>query len=780
MALPDSIIYTNKVLLAPKNVKSFALVNPLAGTLTHYISHPENKVSVRGVPLYRVEAIHYTATGTGTAREDGLGYGKKVGAGRNQVSLFINGRLGDTNLLNNPNSRIAVNLGFFGPPGALRTLVDRLPSSGRAAGVKGALEAGLATASAGGTQLGFAWRGTLQRNRDTGVVELNVSGWKIPLAELQAGSKADSIINDGDKPIARVNNEGAYIQGANPFQRADDTRAPKTRADDTRAPKTRADDPRAPNGSLYRNHGDPVAAITGGMLALQDQLQGVRTPNIRTNVEARHLLEDAISRSTARPGSKNAQVGLLPMSAQDRATVQRLLVQLHRHDLNFGSKRIQAAAAAAAVGAPQADAQTRAFVRDVFQGTFRHESIKRYGPADLARDVLLGVNRWTAAATVVFDADPLARDDITLKQQLNGTDGLAKRLQRDGGAIRALGLRVPAKLGAAKVEQIAADGLYDELSKRMRTSGQAITGQSLYEQFKTLPQPQRLAIGRAIQGQLDAWFDPPTRAAVTRRIDGVDVTGSPARVRDVGGVNRNDNDKALQGKLMVARDTRGNPVFWLQGRSTNYLLRGADGKPVTNQLDATARARALISHGGATDLRPLAKGVASTNVRAVGGINGKTGNALQGDLKVTRDTRGNLVFSLQGRGTNYLLRGADGKPVTNQLDATARARALISHGGATDLRPLPPRFVAPKPAATKRAVPPNAGPTPPNQGRAVSGVTRRPVKTAHSGAPKQTRDNGWQPWRSVTNLMSPAIARVRAELSHRVATLLPPQTKRKP
>ena len=642
--------------------------------------------------LIRVEAIHYTAAGTGTVREDGVGYGKKVGVGENQVSLFINGRLGDTNLLNNPNSRIAVNLGFFGPPGALRTLVDRVPNGGRAAGVKGALEAGLTTASAGGTQLGFAWRGTLQRNRDTGVVELNVSGWKMPLAEPQAVSKADTIINYGDKPIARVNNEGAYLIGANPFQRADDTLVPEKRADDTRAP----------NGGLYRNHGDPVAAITGGMLALQDQLQGVKTPNIRTTAQARHFILDAILRSTSPPGSKSAQVGLRQISAEERAKVQRLLVQLHRHDLNFGSKRIKdaAAAAAAAVGAPQADAQTRAFVRDVFQGTFRHESIKRYGPADLAGDVLLGVNRWTGLGTAVFailDADPVARDAITLKQQLNDTDGLAKRLQRDGGAIRALGLRVPAKLGAANVEQIAAYGLYDELSKLVRTSGQAINGQSLYKQFQKLPQSQRLAIGRSIQGRIDVRFDPPTRAAVTRKIDGVSVTGSPARVRDVGGVNRNGNNKAGQGELMVARDTRGNPVFWLQGR-----------------------------------------------------------------------------------GTNYLLRGADGKPVTNQVDATARARALISHGGATDLRPLPRRFVAPKRAAAKPAVSRTTATTPSNQGRAASRVRRQPVNAAPSGPPKQTRDNGWQPWRKVTSLLSPAIARVRAELIHRVANLLPPLTKRKP
>lgn len=278
---PDAIVYTNAALLAPANAKGFVLANPLAGGLgsyTHYISHPQNTITVGGVPFGRVEAIHYNTSGTGTRREDGFGKNWTLGAGQNAVTLFVNGRLGDTNLLNNPNNGISVNFGFFGSPAAVRQLIDRLPAGGRAGKVKEALEAVLATASAGGTKLGLAWRGTLQMNRDTGQVELNLSGVKIPLRDLEAAMRDSTAINYGNKAIARVNNEGAYLKGANPFQHADDTRVP--------------------NGGPYVNHGNPVAAIAGDVLTLQDRLESTQAANIRTDDEARRFIEYAIERNT--------------------------------------------------------------------------------------------------------------------------------------------------------------------------------------------------------------------------------------------------------------------------------------------------------------------------------------------------------------------------------------------------------------------------------------------------------------------------------------------------
>lgn len=572
---PDAIVYSNSALQAPANAKSAVLVNVLAGSYTHFISHPmsvsKRLSKVLGVPISHVESVHYNTNGTGTRREDGFGFVRPLGQGPNEVRLFINGRFGDTNLLSNSSNGIAVGFGFFGSPAALRRLLDRLPAGGRAAGVKKALEAGLLTASAGGSELGLAWRGTLQMNRETGQAELKVSGFKIPIGAPQDPSKVASAVNYGDKPIARVNNEDAYVEGANPFQRAEDTRAP--------------------NGGPYLNHGDPVAAIAGGLLDLQDRLQGTGARNIRTNAEARRFVENAMDDPRL-------------VSSRDKARLQDLLAQLHIHGLYFGSARIEAAAreAAARVGAEPADAQTRAFVREVFQGKFRHASLEGYSGTDLARDVLLGINRWTALVTELARVDPLARDDITLQQSLKDHEGLARRLHRQGGALRALGLRAPAGLGAAEAERIATDVLAHDLAKRVHAAGRVINGQTLYEQFQQLGQAQRLAIGREIQGRLDSRTSgqaPPPGAR--RVIDGVAVFGTPTDLKSVGGVN--GAGQALQGRLKAGRTATGPLVFWLEGRGTNYLLRGRDGQPLRNAVEAEARARELIRNRGATDLR---------------------------------------------------------------------------------------------------------------------------------------------------------------------------------
>jgi hypothetical protein len=707
-ALPDAIVYSNAALLAPANAKSFVLVNPLAGGYTHFISHPQNTVNVGGVPFGRVEAVHYNTNGTGTRREDGFGRSWKLGSGQNQVTVFINGRLGDTNL-NNASNGASVNFGFFGSPAALRQLVDQLPAGGRAGKVKEAIEALLATASAGGQQLGLAWRGTLQLNRDTGQLDLNVSGVRIPLADLQAALQDVNAINYGNKPIARVNNEEAYLNGANPFQRADDTRVP---------------------GGPYVNHGDPVAAIAGDILALQDrldQLDGLGSPNIRTNDQARRFLEGAIGRSTwlspeerRRQGNisgiEDIPVSERAMAPEDRAKLQGLLVQLHRYGLYFGSPTIEAAARSAASLAPtQGTPEDRAFVRDVFQGKFRHASLDGYDAGDLARDITLGLNRWTAALSIL-DAGGTARDDIMLDQSRNRLEGFQQRMNREGGTLAALNLRLPAGVSAADAEALATSMLASELAPQVRAAGRELSAQSLYEQFQRLGAAQRSALAREIQGELDQRGSGQVRRSGERRvIDGVAVVGGVSRVEDVGGVNRSTG-QALQGTLMWGRSENGTPVFWLQGRSTNYVLRDGSGALVTNQADAEARARELIRNGGATDLRPLdvryvtpaattpspssnnrtIGGIEITGtpsrVEAVGGINRHTGQALQGDLMWARQPGGELVFWLQGRGTNYVLRDAGGALITNQADAEVRARELISNGGATDLRPLPAQF----------------------------------------------------------------------------------------
>jgi hypothetical protein len=77
-------------------------------------------------------------------------------------------------------------------------------------------------------------------------------------------------------------------------------------------------------------------------------------------------------------------------------------------------------------------------------------------------------------------------------------------------------------------------------------------------------------------------------------------------------------------------------------------------------------------------------------LQLVSGISVKTGQALQGELMYGRSGSGKAMFWLQGEGgKRYELNGADGKPVTNAMDAETRARKIITNGGATQLRETP-------------------------------------------------------------------------------------------
>jgi hypothetical protein len=90
-------------------------------------------------------------------------------------------------------------------------------------------------------------------------------------------------------------------------------------------------------------------------------------------------------------------------------------------------------------------------------------------------------------------------------------------------------------------------------------------------------------------------------------------TPKPSTVKAVSGISLSTGQE-LQGELMFGRTNSGKPMFWLRGQNKDYELRGADGKPVTNALDAETRAIKLITGGGATQLRQTSEAPGS-NVR---------------------------------------------------------------------------------------------------------------------------------------------------------------------
>ena len=122
-------------------------------------------------------------------------------------------------------------------------------------------------------------------------------------------------------------------------------------------------------------------------------------------------------------------------------------------------------------------------------------------------------------------------------------------------------------------------------------------------------------------------------AGAPRAIGGIPIQGSPSPLKPIGGVDR--SGRALQGELMFGRTQDGNTLFWLQGTDTNYVLKNpVTGLPVTNAADADARARQLISSGGASRLRPLdARFVAGTKSAGVPGAPSRVPGTLTLDLE---------------------------------------------------------------------------------------------------------------------------------------------------
>ncbi len=97
-------------------------------------------------------------------------------------------------------------------------------------------------------------------------------------------------------------------------------------------------------------------------------------------------------------------------------------------------------------------------------------------------------------------------------------------------------------------------------------------------------------------------------------VGGIKVQDGASAIKTVTGVEPSGK-KALQGLLMMGRTSTGLPLFWLKGTDTNYVLRGANGRPVTNLVDAEARAHELIANGGASRLRALPSAGAGTEFK---------------------------------------------------------------------------------------------------------------------------------------------------------------------
>lgn len=461
-ATPDATVVTTDWMNRP-GARNFALLNPIAGTYTQFISHGTQTADLFGVPVKRVEAIHYNANGGETRREDGLGWAKKLG----DITPFFNVRAGDTNLISSDNGASA-NIGFFGAPGAMKGVWDKLENSGDPK--MRAVAKGLS-----GLEVGVAYRGTLLYNKKTEELELKVSGVTIPLPDLAKAMESVPKTNQGKAEIARSNNREDYLQGANPFSLADYTRDPSDKG--------------------LRNHGDPTSAIAGNIVELGEAVNP-GLPRVRTNAQAKQVLEEAIERNFApltadqrRLFGQDAEtLHPDPLNAQQRDQLNGVLANLERYGMDFDSEKIREAFSDVPLnqtgdGKPPMDRQ---FVRDVYEGDFRHEFADSNNPA---LDIAVGLNRHIAIASSLLGGSPTAQDEVILQQIGARNDGLEARLEAQSGSVLgALGIEANDLSGAEReqFEDKLTAGLVGVLQHRLAEADTAVTSQNLYDEFARL------------------------------------------------------------------------------------------------------------------------------------------------------------------------------------------------------------------------------------------------------------------------------------------------------
>lgn len=495
---PDAVGYDNSLSTDPKSqfpgLKSagssqFYRFNPLRdGMVTVYTSYPKRKVVVGGIPFSAVDAATLILGKGVVSREAGFGYSKKMGQGTKTLSIFINGRGGDLSKLST-GQRVSVQFGVTGSPELLIDALDRLPNAGRFKPLRDTLQKGLELAATGGSRYGLIWRASLGLNA-RGQVELDLFGQKIELATLQQALKTVDLRNQGHKPVARLNNEDAYLQGANPWQRTEDNRRPT---------------------GQYLNHGDPIAGLAARMLVLQKELDPQARP-IRDAAQARSFMEYLMARqSWATPEqarqvqrSMPQDVGDLkvdphPLSPQQRARVDQLLQDVYRLELNFGSEKIKQAAEAAGLrhGWARAPLPERRFAQEVFSGKY---AVQSQEGANLLKTVAGMLN---APASVVLDglnAGSVARDgDMVHNGRVMREQGLRARMEANlGGVLAPLGLGLPQGQAMQPYKEQVVRELTHQLAKSLGAKGIQVNGQSLFDELMRLSPQERQRLGQGV------------------------------------------------------------------------------------------------------------------------------------------------------------------------------------------------------------------------------------------------------------------------------------------
>jgi hypothetical protein len=93
------------------------------------------------------------------------------------------------------------------------------------------------------------------------------------------------------------------------------------------------------------------------------------------------------------------------------------------------------------------------------------------------------------------------------------------------------------------------------------------------------------AAARLSDGRLQA----PATDRARYSVAGVKMRGQPVQMQNVTDINATTGH-AQTGELMWGRTHQGVALFWIKGSGKHTILRGADGKTVTDATTALARA----------------------------------------------------------------------------------------------------------------------------------------------------------------------------------------------
>lgn len=461
----------------------------------------------------RTEVVNYDFTG-GKAdvvnREHGWQKTWKAGPEGDEAVFNVNIRGGDSTF-NSPEHGATINFSITGA----KFLSNAFSQSGK--GKSQILEKGLGNVNQllhkTGSDAAVAWKGKFVRDNETGEMFVDFGEFKVNWDEFQemvsVTAEEFDPVNKGDREIARANNVEAYFDGANPFDRAVQTR----------------------DGDEFVNHGDPIADISARLIELGDMTDTYTgdADYVRSNSDARTALQRGVEmyNNTDTPVSRE-YIEMPPpderpdtsgpsFTPEEKAHFETTMALLHEYGVaglydNPGETKVADLAEQihSTVGDDLPPPQmNQDFVQSVFEGEFRN--IPDYGNpvVNFALDALSLKFPAVGMALTVYEVGNLLHSaanwdpsEIDKPVREGVAQGMLTRLEEnDGGVLQALGIEAPA--GASEQERAELEGqalaaLLYELQEN-HIDGRAVQAQTYYEAFQGMSEAERQAVGEAVE-----------------------------------------------------------------------------------------------------------------------------------------------------------------------------------------------------------------------------------------------------------------------------------------